>query len=446
MIHQTKLVVAILCVASSHVFAEPTLVDLMTRYFRTNDPQARSVLLDRIESREDATIPAVRDAIGQLPLWEPKPSGFTKFEHRTERGDNTTVHIHVPHGYDPNKAYPLLIALHGQGGRGEGYIRFALSLLGERMHDYIVVAPTMYKGLWIGSTLEESEDPLAILGRIKRMYHIDSDRVYVNGYSMGGHTSFLAAVLHTDQFAGVVPLAGSLMTQLGWEAAELMLPNVRSLPMLVVWGNGDVHDRYGKVDKVGKGIHGANLHVRGVSKRFDLGIDMVELDGVGHLGVKPPADKFAEILQRVRPHAVKKFDHWFRYPSQGRMCWLRQAEYQGIPWKAKHFVVRPKGDEEYGQAALRTMKLKLAYLGGEIDGQTIRIDTRKCKSIDIVLHDALIDFDKDIEIEWKGKNIFSGRVTPSVRTMLELAYEDWDFQRIFPVRLHAKRGKPAVQR
>ncbi len=442
------LVSVILGVAVWHstVFAEQKLPDLVEAYFRSSDPVTRSTLLDEIELRKDATILAVRDILAHVSLWDAKPSGFSSFRFQTERGDATSVHVHVPRGYDPAKAYPLLIALHGQGGRGEGYIRFALSLLGDRMHDYIVAAPTQYKGWWVGSTLKESEDPMAIIRKLKRMYHIDSDRVYVNGYSMGGHSSFLAAVLHTDQFAGVVPLAGSLMTQLGWEAAELMLPNVRSLPMLVVWGNGDVHDRFGNVDKVGKGIHGANLHVRGVSKRFDLGLDMVELDGVGHSGVKPPPERFSEILRRVRPHVVKKFDHWFRYPSQGRMCWLRLAEYQGIPWKGRRFVVRLKPGEVYSEGALRTMKLRLAYVGGEIDGQTIRVETRKCKSIDVVLHDGLVDLDRDVVVEWKGEKVFGGRVTPSVRTMLELAYEDWDFQRLFPVRLHIRRGGRVTER
>ncbi len=433
-------------VVHTPVMAETPLSDLLTAYFRNPDAKERTHLLNAIELRKDATLPVVGDLLATLPLWDAKPAGMSSFELETPRGHSTTVHVHVPHDYDPGKAYPLLLALHGQGGRGEGYIRFALALLGARMHEYIVAAPTDYKGWWVGSTLAESGDPVLLLRRLKQLYHVDSDRVYVSGYSMGGHTSFLAAVLHTDQFAGVVPLAGSLMTQLGWEAAELMLPNVRHLPMLVVWGDGDIHDATGKVDQVGKGIHGSNLHVRGVSKRLDIGLDMVELKGVGHHGVKPPPEKFFDVLQRRRPHAVRNFDHWFRYPSQGRMCWLRQAEYQGPPWAGKHFVVRLKGDEDYSAAALRTMKTRLAYVGGEIDGQTIRVTTRKCKSIDIVLHEGLIDFGQDISVTWKGNEVFNGKVTPSVRTMLEVAYEDWDFQRLFPVRLHVKRGQPAVER
>ena len=261
---------------------------------------------------------------------------------------------------------------------------------------------------------------------------------------MGGHGSFWHAVLYTDYFAAAVPLAGSFITQVGYSAVDLMLVNVRHLPMLVVWGELDRVDSTGRLDER-SGISGANRDVRRVAKRLGIPLEMVELSGVGHGGVRPPADRFHEMLRRVRPRALKEFEHWFRYPPQGRYGWLRQVEYQGIPWNGKQLRVRPRGVEDYDEAALRVLKRKLAFIGGRIEGQTIHVETRKCKRFDVLLSDDLIDLDQPITIVHRGKQVFSGRVAGRVDMLLDVARGDWDFDRLFPVRFRVSRDGTAEQ-
>ena len=80
------------------------------------------------------------------------------------------------------------------------------------------------------------------------------------------------------------------------------------------------------------------------------------------------------------------------------------------------------------------MKQKLAYIGGKIEGQTVRIQTRKCDEIELLLSDELIDLDRDIAIYLNGKTRLEGRADRRISTLLKIAYRDWEFQRLWPAR------------
>lgn len=416
------------------------LQSLVTAYFKTTFEGERTHLAERIEALDGVTVDSVADAVKSVKLWNPQPSGLQDFGLETKRGVTMPVHVHVPSGYDPDKAYPLLIALHGSGGSGGRYIHFALRLLGDRVNEFIVAAPTKLEGCFIGSTELEAFDPPALFRELKQRYHIDTDRVYANGYSKGGHISFLMGLLYTDTLAASVPLAATFATQIGTELMDVMLPNVRHLPTMIVYGELDRQDRQHRrgIDEK-SGISGANRYMARRAGRLDIPIRFIELKGVGHGGVTPPPDEFHEMLRKVRPHDLTEFEHWFRYPPQGRLNWLRQTRYQGPPWKGQHLRVTPKPDENYSKAMIKKIKLRLAYVGGLIEGQSIHIQTRKCSQLDLLLNDDLVDLDQDIIVTLKGKEIYRGPAYARIRTLLEVARQDWDFQRLFPARFKITR-------
>lgn len=409
------------------------------RYFKTDSPDARAAIAQEIESMDGVTLDAVADAVRRAPLWKPSAPEFERFDLQTARGTTTEVHVHVPDGYDPGHAYPLLLAFHGQDGNGGQYIHFALQLLGDRVNEFLVAAPTRLGGCFIGSAPETSTDPTALFRALKTRYRVDTARVYASGYSKGGHQSFLLGLLYTDTLAAAVPLAGTFTTQIGLELVDIMLPNLRGFPMLVVYGELDHGQPRGPIDER-SGISGANRYIRLRAAALNVPIEMIEIPGMGHVGVRPPPDRFHAMLNKVRPRRVKTIDHWFRYPPQGRVDWLRQTRYQGTPWRGDHLRVKPKGDETYSDALVRKLKLILPYIGGTIEGQAIDIRTRRTARVDLLLNDDLVDLDREITVRLKGKLVFTGRAHRSIRTLLEVAYEDWDFQRLYPVRFTVTRN------
>ena len=60
-------------------------------------------------------------------------------------------------------------------------------------------------------------------------------------------------------------------------------------------------------------------------------------------------------------------------------------------------------------------------------------------------HDDVVDLDKDITIFLDGTRKFDGRATRKIKTMLEVAAEDWEFQRLWPVRFDLSQRGRAVQ-
>ena len=423
---------------------------LVGQYFKSDSPSGQQKIASQISRLDGISIKQVAQAIRNTQLWAPHEAGVQKFKITCEREHGKRphemqVHARVPEGYDHERRYPLLLAFHGRGGQGERYLAFAESLLGDQADEYIIAAPTDYQGVWFGSDEDETNDIHRLLDTLKKRYHIDSDRIYASGYSMGGHASFVLSALHTDYFAAAIPLAGTFALQFSWEAIDLMLPNIKPVAVLVVYGELDHDQEKTKTDQY-DGISGANRYVAAAAQRLGVDVEMIELAGVGHVGVRPPTERFLAYLNKSRPQSLKQFDHWFRYQAQGRMAWLRQTRFLGTPWTGQRLVIRPAKGESMSDATISVLKDKLAFIGGRIDGQSIYVYSRRCSKMELLLNSDLVDLERDITIYLNDTKRFTGRAEPRIGTLLQDAQKDWDFQRLWPVRFELSHKGLAVQR
>jgi len=114
-----------------------------------------------------------------------------------------------PIDLDSSKKYPVIVSLHGAGGKGTGNDKqlkdWNRQLADEqRRRDFpcYVVAPQS-PGLWNAGQLEK------IQALIKGLPAVDMDRVYIMGHSMGGHGTYIFIQLDPDYFAAAAPSAGS---------------------------------------------------------------------------------------------------------------------------------------------------------------------------------------------------------------------------------------------
>jgi hypothetical protein len=81
------------------------------------------------------------------------------------------------------------------------------------------------------------------------------------------------------------------------------------------------------------------------------------------------------------------------------------------------------------------IKEKLFHLGGRIDGQSIHIETKRIAEVELWLFDGMVDFAKPITVIVNGRKRHEGLVKPDIATLLESAYEVWEFQRLVFVKL-----------
>lgn len=419
---------------------DEALEEKLAAYMKADDAAAQSDLLAEIEAVPELTTARVAEALRSLRLWEPVAPGLHELRLDNAEGGPTTVVVRVPPGYDVDDAWPVIVGLHGTNGRATDYLEFVRMLLGERADEFLIACPQGIRGDTFYDTLEESAQPMDLLRELRRHFHVDSDRVYLTGYSLGGHGTAFICLMHADQFAAGVPLAGTLNVPRREALHPYLLPNLRNCPLLLVWGEKDTGGPDGAPSPT-DGITGENRRIMRRVKQLELPVEGIELPGVGHGNVRPPAQKLVAYTSKVREKFPKRVSHVCRYPSQGHAYWLRIRKFQGNPWVKNELppIQLRQGDSPQERMTEQILE-QLRRLSGQAEGQRIELDLERIARLEVLLSDEFIDLDEPITIVVRGKSRFEGMVTRRVAVMLEEAARTWDLDRLYEARLVVTAG------
>ncbi len=147
-------------------------------------------------------------------------------------GSKLRYTLALPPEYSPVKTYPLVIALH-YGGKVTPFYGFEfLTVLVEpalKELDAILVAPDCPAMGWTNSTSEEAVLELILL--CMETYSIDSDRVMILGFSMGGLGTWYMVGRHPDIFSAAIPIAAP--------ADAETTPLIENVPLYLIHGEKD---------------------------------------------------------------------------------------------------------------------------------------------------------------------------------------------------------------
>ncbi|MGF1466574.1 MAG: extensin family protein [Sandaracinaceae bacterium] len=130
--------------------------------------------------------------------------------------------IYLPRDYDPSRAYPLLVMLHGGSSNGNLFLAVVLGnnldwetyrnhlyddFTARWFPDWIVVAPdgvgqVMWR--WMGE-----QDVLEVIADVQRHYRVDPDRIVLGGLSNGGVGAYAIGARHAWRFSHVQAIAGA---------------------------------------------------------------------------------------------------------------------------------------------------------------------------------------------------------------------------------------------
>ncbi len=117
-----------------------------------------------------------------------------------------------PSNFHPDSTYALILTCHGAGVKAENQIK------SYSQKDWaFVVAPTNRRRFGFNWQDWGRLDFLEVYEDVKKHYHIDENRVYLTGHSMGGHGVWHIATLHPDIFAAIAASAG-------WTSLQLYVP------------------------------------------------------------------------------------------------------------------------------------------------------------------------------------------------------------------------------
>ena len=116
----------------------------------------------------------------------------------------------LPKEYDAksDKRWPLMLFLHGAGERGTQLNKVAFHgppklIAAGKEFPFIVVSPQCpNEECWSDDVL------MALLDNVITQHHVDTNRIYLTGLSMGGYGSWSLAAKYPERFAAVAPICG----------------------------------------------------------------------------------------------------------------------------------------------------------------------------------------------------------------------------------------------
>jgi|JI10StandDraft_1071094.scaffolds.fasta_scaffold01129_5 predicted peptidase len=142
--------------------------------------------------------------VSTVPTGTQVPSSFDVTRPVSSRGQFL---LYLPPDYNRERRWPLLVFLHGAGERGTDLVGPAVHgpprLLREgKALPFVVVSPQVSGwNIWTTEWLD------ALIDDVTAKYHVDPDRIYLAGLSMGGYGAWQYAMEHPEKLAALVPVS-----------------------------------------------------------------------------------------------------------------------------------------------------------------------------------------------------------------------------------------------
>jgi phospholipase/carboxylesterase len=176
--------------------------------------------------------PALRsdDAFQELFLRTPTHdnTGVMQFG-EAERGG---FWLYVPENYAPDRAWPLVMALHG--GSGTGRLFLWSWLRDARSRGAVLVAPTSIRSTWaLMGTDSDSPNLARILEFVRSRWSVDDTRLLLTGMSDGGTFTYVSGLEARSPFTHLAPVSAAFHPLLAQTADA---DRTRGLPIHIIHG------------------------------------------------------------------------------------------------------------------------------------------------------------------------------------------------------------------
>jgi hypothetical protein len=305
-------------------------------------------------------------------------------------GPAVPVLVQLPSRYDPRTEWPLMFAMHGGPPATVAQARSGaermLSVWVEAAENagWIVAAPAMTPSVIAGARTElrlpyevfHPEQANAVIAALRARYRIDADRMVSTGISLGSNYSIAFGASHPGWFAAIVPVSTE------GDSRELLLRNLKTVPVYVLEGSQDKNIR---------GIGGPRA-LRDIVSSFGYDLTYREFGDRAHEGFE---EHYADVLRwldarprQAYPRDVLRVPNAAITPIDRRVHWVEADTRQ-------------------------------AFVRATITGPSrVDITARWARTLQVYLHDRLVNLDRPIEVWVNGAKAFAGRAPRSAATAL----------------------------
>jgi hypothetical protein len=317
--------------------------------------------------------------------------GTQTFEYPGIKGE---VHIEVAPGKDPKAKLPVFLILHG-GGEGLGSWDIdgprMIKMIKTKWSEGIFVCPSVMQKKYAewGGNPDEEVYCRELMNSVKRTWNVDTNRIFLGGYSMGGYGTWHIGGHQADQFAGLVAGAGGIL--IGSGRGE-------------TWGWGII----------------ANL----------MHVPIVFLHGTADQQAPVWSDQTArDILDAFEKENPERYKHkYMEYANADHSAPYAHLE-EAIGWalafkrdpNPKKFAWEPAREFDRSLYWLRVDKPHFfTRLEAERDGNSIKLKTKRLPSgFSVMLNEQMISKENPVTISIDGAAAFKGNVYPSLSAMIE---------------------------
>lgn len=396
-------------------------------YLITNDSTLRRDLLSRMSAMEGITPEVMaRMLVWLRPVLEtPGIEPGVPYRVQVEDSEPETpvvYHVLLPHEYTPNRAYPLIVALHPSERGPEAELAWwggtAADPGQSQRHGYIVIAPE-----YIDPKLAEYDYAarshyitLKAIRDARKRFHINSDKIFLSGHGIGGDAAFDIGMSHPDEFAGVIPISAIAKHYCKW-----YWENARHVPWYLVSGE---LCRDSLIDPDHSAVLGRML-------RHGHEIDVIYAEYVGR-GYEHYYEEIHHLfdwmnrLERVK--TVETVEATILRPLDNRFYWIKAED---LPPNVVQSSVISTGKQ---RIPVKPMTLKADILDGADDYTAITISSGAKRHI-LEFSPDLIDYNKRLKVRFKSSQKFNDFPEPSLETLLDDFRERADRQKLVWTRI-----------
>ena len=406
---------------------------LVADYFRAAPGSAEADALAQLRALADVSLTVVAALAQEGPFYQARPEGEEVRRAATgarqpDAGAGQVEYLLVtPPGYDPRRLYPLLVVCPGGAGDGRQWVERWREP--ARAHGYLLASPTIpYQEGGYGSSPAERSAVLAAIEDVARTCHVDPDRVFLTGVSVGGHAVWDVGLHHADRFAGLIPESGIPAHEGGPLTWYLYLANAQSGPAVYALV-GDLDTDFWKV-------------CAEATKRLQtLGADatLVVVPQVGHGAFPAETERiFAWMDSHRRDPAPRSVFAYLHRLNQGRVYWAEVTAFSQPEWDSTQDV-HLRGNfpadiskEEALELARAKVAQDLPSVRASVDkGNVVTVAASGVARLVLWLNPQLVDFSRPVTVVVNGATVWSGPATPEVAVLLGEMKRSGDLGRVF---------------
>lgn len=408
------LLIVLAVIAQPAETALPSLKMRLEQYFHTSKEADRAKLLEIISKSHQAD--EVASELGRLELWS-KPDVGRVWTVNLPSGQVVRADVRLPADYDASKTMPLILAFSAADESSENVLPRLIE--GPKLQQAWVVMDKPVGGSFYQPVSAAGDLP-ALLRELRRKLRVDVDRTYIFGENGGADAAWVAAIMYPRPFAALIAFSGYPRVPYAEQVYPFLLMNLRSTPFLAAWAESPRGTPPSTVQSVNEAI--AHFAIA-AGLRFDTAT-LATKDP----GVRPNPLRIIEAILAQPRKPTTQAELWFRYLPQGDAGWIRASDLGGIVWEDEQISISASADADRDAFIADTIKQKLFHLAARIEGQTITIDTKRIAAVELRLSPEQVDLTQPAAVIINGRERFDGPLDPSVKDVLETAYETWDFQ------------------